>query len=362
METKKTTIGKLRGLANHLPKPIEDGLLQSYRSLNNIKSRVWWKVYLAISNKKENLIWTKAIKENSPIMKNTKDFIARQFNNRDENLNRYDIIVRYLAIDKHYNGSSEKIKHDLYEKMQLKRDKEYISKDRILSLVRSIKEKGYDEKSSILVNRLQQLVDGSHRSASALYLDQKQIPIIVHGYNEKVEFGIDWFKKNDFTSEEIQYLKKMKDEIFIEKGILFPLILWPTIQNHFNEIEKKLMRKYRVAKTQNILLEDLSKFTKELYTLDDIPMWQINQKIKGMEGKAPNIKILYIEIPKPKFRKNENGKKVSTTLEGLKSSFRKTYSKKANIKDFYIMHSPDNFEDNQEAVKIIKKHATKKNE
>jgi len=359
MKNKKSKIKNLKELLSYLPKPLEEKILYSYRELYNFKSRVWWKVYLIFSNRKENLAWAKAIKENSPVMKNTKEFIARQFNNKNDDLNRYDIIVRYLAIEQFYNKNKANMKYDLYGKMQLKRDNKQISKDRVISLVKDIKKRGYDTKSSILVNRLQQLVDGSHRSASALYLDEAKIPMIAHGYNEQVEFGINWFRENEFTEDEISYIKQMKDEIFIEKGIFFPLILWPTVQNHFDEIQKRIAKKYRIVRTHNLLLEDLSEFTKELYTLDDIPLWQINQKIDGMGGEKPNIKILYLEIPKPKFRKNENGKKVSITLEEFKARFRKIYSKKANVRDYFILHAPDNFEDNQEAAKIIKKHLTK---
>lgn len=131
--------------------------------------------------------------------------------------NRYDIIVRLLAIENYY-GANE-YGFILYEKQQRARssyDCEHAS-ERFRDLILSYDKNGYDITSEIQLDKTCSLFDGSHRVAMALWRHQYKIACQVLPKKYDVFYGIDWYIANGFTQKEIGYIqnryeKMLRDE------------------------------------------------------------------------------------------------------------------------------------------------------
>jgi len=143
---------------------------------------------------------------------------------RNERFNRYDLIIIFIAIEQYYDKNS--IGYDLYEKMQKKRmeyrgDKNdrHNTIDVFKGLLNNIESSGYNYNSFITVDKNQQLCDGAHRFSCALYFDIPVIAVKVLRGKSDIYYGIDWFKKNLFNTEELDVIERKKKEILLHHKI-----------------------------------------------------------------------------------------------------------------------------------------------
>lgn len=313
--------------------------------LNNIKSKVFNSIqYMHYSN------------NDVLIMHDTAKLLAKQM--RNGKFNRYDIIVRYLAIEQFYNKNA--IGFDLYNKMQKKRtNAKSDTIQRMVSLAQSIENFGFNNQSGIFIDRNFHLVDGSHRFASSLYFNRPEIPINMYRVKKKIYYSEDWFKKNDFNDKELDAILQKKDEIFLHFGIYFPIILWPPIKDYFEEIKTSLPSKYKIIKEMEYTFrDDFETFVKEVYSIDDIQSWKVDRKLEGMAKYEKNVKVIYIEIPRPRYRKKGiNNYDISREVEEIKNFYRTEYQKK--VDDYFhdiIMHIGDNYYHNRSINRILAKY------
>ena len=131
-------------------------------------------------------------------------------------LNRYDIIVRYLMIDKIEGNNT--CGEELYMKMQRHRaggnkkmEAQFLAKkDTFLSLIKNIATKGYDNDSVICLNIEDQLCDGSHRLAAALYYG---VPVINIKRSGEKRSNYGWDQFNNFSQEDLELLRTTEQKI-----------------------------------------------------------------------------------------------------------------------------------------------------
>ena len=259
-------------------------------------------------------------------------------------------------------------KLSLYKKMQTKRG--YIQRldhkdkrdslDKFKELILDIKQNGFDECSLIPVDKNQALIDGSHRLAAALYFGAKMVPLKLNRYKFNTDYSLNWFKKNDFSNEEISLIENKKNEIFYKNGIYFQIILWPPMQEYFDEIEEDIKRKYKVLNSYEIDFKNsdtFKNFVFSVYESDDIEAWKIEKKLEGFNNYSSIVKVIEIEIVNPRFRrKSLNNHDISQEVEAIKKEYRSKYSKK--IKNYFydiIMHIGDNYHHTREIAKAIRK-------
>lgn len=134
--------------------------------------------------------------------------------------NRIDTVVRYLAIENYYGKNDYGFK--LYNKMQKHRVptlKNVNWEENFKKLIINVEKYGYSSYSNIVIDLNYKLVDGSHRFALALFSKEKEIPVKVVYKKTKIKYGIDWFKRNSFTKEEISLIENKKNEILREWDI-----------------------------------------------------------------------------------------------------------------------------------------------
>ena len=262
----------------------------------------------------------------------------------DHEFNRFDLIVRYLAIDSFFG---ESLNFELYQKMQDKR-KGSLFKDpwkRFRYLINSFNNYGYDHNYPIILNNDLHIVDGAHRLACALYFNIPFVPVRINKRLSYCRYGLNWFKENDFSFNEVVLLKDHKDVLFLERNLYFKVILWPPASDYFNDIEKDISDQFQILESTNYNnIKDFDEFTRALYKIDDIKDWKVSMKIKGFANYQKDIRILNILIAEPDFRRKENGSYISKRVEKLKSEIREKYSVKiTNYFHDIIIHVGDNY-------------------
>ena len=143
-----------------------------------------------------------------------KQLFVLQYSNGE--LNRYDVIVRYIMLA--YLDGKNEIGEDIYMRMQMGRagnserlKKEFSSKKQSLeNLSKSLKADGYHQRSYILLNSNDQLCDGSHRLAAALY---HNIPLVSAKRSQDIEcdYGLD--RIPNLSDGETALIRQIEQEI-----------------------------------------------------------------------------------------------------------------------------------------------------
>ena len=157
------------------------------------------------------------------LVKNIDQLVFNQVNNGC--FNRYDLVVIYLAIEQYYKKNQ--VGFALYEKMQKKRMKyrnDFDNRDFnverfIAEILLNIEKKGYDYRHSITLDINQQLCDGAHRLSAAIYFNLPVLSVTILRSKSNIFYGIDWFKSNHFTSDELNLILLKKNEIFLKLGL-----------------------------------------------------------------------------------------------------------------------------------------------
>lgn len=293
----------------------------------------------------------------------TKEIFVNELD-KEENFNRLDTVVRYLAIEEYYKKNNVGFK--LYEKMQQKRIRE--SKVDYLNIfkqtIKSFEEKGYDIEYPLEMDLNLNLLDGSHRFSLILYHRVPKISFrILRNRALKVEYGIEWFKNNGFTQQEINIILNKAKEIkerFISE---FIGIIWGAGIEYKNQIMSDIEKHGNIKKI-NLLKEidfenaiEFENFVRGIYHIDDIEEWKITKKIKSMKNHPLKVCVISMDVLNPLYRKKiQTGKPISIVMEEVKKIIRSKY--KGKIKNYFydiLLHTADNEEQSIYMKKIIEK-------
>ena len=140
---------------------------------------------------------------------NLKYFLKLNFEN---NLfTRADMLVRKYSIEQYLKDSNYDF--SFYSKMQIFRTQCNIEnlKQRVnnfKNLINSIRINNFDLKFPICYSKNYLLRDGSHRLAY-LYLNNVEfIPVEEMDWDNHPDYSINWFKKNNFTQNEIDIIRE----------------------------------------------------------------------------------------------------------------------------------------------------------
>ena len=298
-------------------------------------------------------------KSDLKIKYSTSKIFAQQYHN--DKYNRMDLIVRYLAIEDYFKKNDYGF--NLYNKMQktripggISKHGNIVSENNFKQLISSFINNGFNCNNKIELDSQLRLDDGAHRLALSAYMEITDVPIKIIPNKQDVVYGIKWFENNQFTQNEIKLIENKKSEIFKKLGLLFPIILWPPIQDYFEEIENDLKSNFHVHEAKTIQLGDrFSNFVRQVYAIDDIDLWKIEKKISAMSSHSSTIRFFLIEIPNPNFRKKAlNNNDISMTIEKTKLNYRQKYASKINnyFHDI-IIHACDNYSQNRQTIRVI---------
>lgn len=279
-----------------------------------------------------------------------------QYNNID--FNRYDLIVRYLAIEYMYNKND--FGKSLYEKMQLYRRGKVLTKndwENFEKLVKSIEINNYDYNKPIYIDKNQFLKDGSHRLSVQLYFSNKYIPILMSKRSFNINYDINWFKKY-FNTDEIKIIENKLNNTIKDKELYFIVFLWSPVSEFFNDIKKDISKKYIIIEENLYRLDNhLEEFVYDIYSTDDVTKDKIKLKLKKLSFKNNLVQAIKINIGNPKFRKKlKTNTDISVVIEELKEFIRNTYKNKIDYHYDNIIHISDNYNQTKELNKLLEKY------
>ncbi|MFK7810737.1 MAG: hypothetical protein AB8F74_23215 [Saprospiraceae bacterium] len=282
--------------------------------------------------------------------------------------NRYDTIVRLLAVEEVYGLND--FGWNLYLKMQQTREEAFnkhikeldVFKADFLRLINSVEKNGFDKKYPILTNAKGMLSDGSHRLACSLYFEVEEV-VLKRDKNDHsdVNYGLNWFAQNGFSDLECTRLKQRFEQIQTEDRTDFMAIVWSPAVAHTDDILEDFKKQYLVKDVQKVTFEnkyEYSAFVKGMYAIDDIADWKIDKKLSYMENYPAEAVVIIYEMDFPNYRKKAaNGKPLSRNVEALKKEIREKYSKR--ITPYFhdiILHIGDNEEHTDHMNQILDKN------
>lgn len=145
----------------------------------------------------------------------TMEYVPTQM--KKERFNRMDIIARYLAIENHFGKNDFGWK--IYRRMQRIRMKDNPAGARkkvkeFIKLIKSVEKNGFLHRKPIRIKENMELINGSHRIATALYFNAPELLLWVDKTaTKKVAFSIKWFRKNGFKQRYIDAIEAKAKEV-----------------------------------------------------------------------------------------------------------------------------------------------------
>lgn len=253
------------------------------------------------------------------------DIYFMQFSKSE--LLRYDIIVRYLAIEEYYGKND--YGWELYRKMQEARAGRGVEAvEGFRKLIESYERSGYRKDSSIIVDRGLNLVDGSHRIAMNIYHGIPTISAVVEPGQIPSDFSLDWFFQNGYSDEEIDIILKKAKELTAKLNLPFVGVIWAPALGNLNEILKDLSYFGTVLgyKKYFYTADEYKNIVRAVYACDDIAGWKVEKKIGYMGSGAHELVYLELRLDFPDFRiKDINGMPLSVMGERVKKSMRERF-------------------------------------
>lgn len=281
--------------------------------------------------------------------------------NMVDGFNRYDMIVRLLAVENYYNKNN--FGFDLYRKMQEARHVPGWegAVDRFYALIKSYEDNGYDSKSEIILDKNLHLWDGSHRLALAFYHKCYPVSCSIEPITHDVYYGIAWFVEHSFSVEEIKKIQERYQSLKNEIAVPFICTLWAPVADYFDEIVDKLQLLCPVISYADYEYDEFgyAQIVRKVYAVDDIEKWKIEKKLEYMRLNAPNgrwkVRVVKLDLEFPDFRqKASNYNTLSRTCEGFKRVIRNAYKDKVpNYFYDIICHIGDNFYQNDFIDKLF---------
>lgn len=263
--------------------------------------------------------------------------------------NRYDIVVRLLAIEEYYGKNNYGF--SLYEKMQSERaeDASYgkISLQRFIKLIESYEKNGYKKDSELIIDERLHLFDGSHRLALAIYFKITRLTVRIVKRENEVFYGKEWFE-GLFSQEKCNTIEEKLAIIEPDWSGTVKGILWPSVAAYFDEIIGVIEEQYTVTNINDMVFsaDEFEQIVKEIYRMDSIAEWKINTKLKYMRPFSPYyVRLFDIDLGNPEFRMSKAAKGIlSDRGAKLKEKIREMY--KRRISGYFsdiTFHTADNF-------------------
>lgn len=275
--------------------------------------------------------------------------------NRPEGFNRYDMIVRLLAVE-NWHGQND-FGFDLYWKMQQSRKAGDFQNavTRFKELIESYEKNGYDAQSEIVLDCNLHLIDGSHRMAMALYYNHLDISCVVVPFEREVNYGIKTFVEYGFTKQEISIIQSRYETLKNEIQIPFVCTLWSSAAPYFDEIMERLSVVCEVVDYHDFVFDkfNYAQMVRKIYSVDDIEKWKIEKKLEHMHPDRQSdiwpMRVIRLKIDRPRFRRKASTQNtLSVEGEELKRMIRNGFKDK--VDDYFhdtIIHIGDNYRQNE---------------
>ena len=273
----------------------------------------------------------------------------------DENgsFTRFDVVVRLLAAEALVAGEDVP---ELARTFEERRDRSFLGdlEDHVDQYTASGMPPdvpiGYD--STIL---------DPNALAVALVHDRESVPVSITSGSASETFEREWFETSAFSDEDREAIDETFSELLYDSNALFPAILWPPAQEHFDEIVDQIRSEKRVHLVKEIEIPEdkFGDFVWALYeSQQDLNPDHIDEKVARMDGYEKTIRVVGYEVPDPRIREG-----FSNEVLQMKERVRETFTPRIvtdNPSANLIIHSTDNYDHNKETWEIIEEYAGSK--
>lgn len=163
-----------------------------------------------------------------------------------------------------------------------------------------------------------------------------------------------WLEAQGLDATAVSHLEDSLGELLERVGGLFYAILWPPAREYFDEMERALERKVTIYESEDVTVDDITAFVHDIYDAQahDAPAWAIDWKADLMTDFPPQIRVLKIILPTPRFNDG-----ISSEMEMVKNDIRHEFVEHLS-EEYYLslLHATDNFADNRRARDVIESH------
>lgn len=165
------------------------------------------------------------------------------------------------------------------------------------SLLRAIKEHGFDPLKSVPIAIDGGLLNGAHRISAAMALGLQKIPVVISKKGCGIEWDINWFIHHGFNNHEIHEL--IYNWVLNTSCKPYIAILWPTVHEHWTEITDYISSKVEIvfSKTMSFNSVGLQEFVKDVYSVEQPADFSdnISNKAEFLTRFGSNVKILLLD-------------------------------------------------------------------
>lgn len=277
----------------------------------------------------------------------------------------YDIAVRVLAIEQYYGKNV--VGYDLFNRMQYGiRGYGAFWAERLVKLVQSYEDHGYEERLPIDLDNNLKLMDGAGRLALALYHKKEFIQARVHKTSYKRNGNYYQFWELNFSVEEIKLIQDKAVELFENCKYSYIGVIWPSSFQLRDEITKEIESfinsglfhplqnaECKILKYKDIHFAkmDFEGFSRSMYYADGMTEDGIQWKNSIIAKCLPEgcndypVRIFYIDVLNPEVGKNEDYITARAYLIAkIKKVIRNRYKDKIVLYSFdNVMHISDNY-------------------
>lgn len=268
--------------------------------------------------------------------------------------NRLDLCVRYLLAKDILNGIKNDKTLSLYSRMILARNsalegedyfseykregtREYI--DAVKKLCASMQQNGFDKDKFIPVGDNGIFLNGAHRVATAMALEEKIWVKHFEGQNGATDFGMKWFEDNGFNCEDKIRILRAYADLYSNCGIM--LLFGPCIEQ-WDYLQAQLAKQMAIVGTVELDFSDnyiaYENLFREIYS---DPLWRnvyIDRKV-GLLKMSP-LKMRLLLVSDEDFKEHD----LYKTMSEAKLELRDRMYFDTDIAPV-VMHGSDGYEE-----------------
>lgn len=223
---------------------------------------------------------------------------------------RLDLVVRYLLAKDIKNNIRNDANLSLYTRMILARGnahegKDYFSEysregtreyiEAFKKVCQNMKDLGFDKRKFVPVGDNRVLLNGAHRTAAALALEEKIWAKYYRDQQGNTDFGIEWFEKNGFNWEDKIRILRGYADLYKKCGIM---LLFAPCMEHWDYLQMQLAKKMTIVGTVELDFSDnyiaFENLFREIYS---DPLWRnvyIDRKVDMLKMAPLKLRVLLL--------------------------------------------------------------------
>lgn len=146
-------------------------------------------------------------------------------------------------------------------------------------------------------------------------------------------------------------ISNIKYKMLKKYGLIFPVILWPSVEDHWNDISRELKENKNiiVKKEYDIEIDKFGDFVREVYHYSSNPHWSTLKKIHELQSYENKIRILEME-----FKCTSETTDIYKEVKYMKRRIRQSY--RDEFEEYFhdiIVHMGDSYIENKHILKLI---------